>query len=73
MSARMLSSSFLEVLCFWASLFAIKASLRRPGSGAIGRRRAGDKEVPVRGAAAKALGALGSPESIPKLQNLLAD
>jgi len=24
MSARMLSSSFLEVLCFWASLFANK-------------------------------------------------
>jgi HEAT repeat protein len=33
----------------------------------------GDKEPLVRGAAAKALGALGSPESIPKLQNLLAD
>jgi HEAT repeat protein len=33
----------------------------------------GDKEALVRGAAAKALGALGSPESIPKLQNLLAD
>jgi HEAT repeat protein len=33
----------------------------------------GDKEALVRGAAAKALGAFGSPESIPKLQNLLAD
>jgi HEAT repeat protein len=33
----------------------------------------GDKEALVRGAAAKALGALGSPESIPKLQNVLAD
>jgi hypothetical protein len=33
----------------------------------------GDKEALVRGAAAKALGALGSPESIPKLQNLLTD
>ena len=33
----------------------------------------GDKEALVRGAAAKALGALGSSESIPKLQNLLAD
>src|ERR1700683_3945105 len=33
----------------------------------------GDKEALVRGAAAKALGALGSPESIPKLQKLLAD
>jgi HEAT repeat protein len=33
----------------------------------------GDKEASVRGAAAKALGALGSSEPIPKLQNLLAD
>jgi HEAT repeat protein len=33
----------------------------------------GDKEAFVRAAAAKALGALGSPESIPKLQNLLMD
>ncbi|MGA7770693.1 MAG: HEAT repeat domain-containing protein [Candidatus Sulfotelmatobacter sp.] len=31
----------------------------------------GDKEASVRGAAAKALGALGSPDSIPKLQNLV--
>lgn len=31
----------------------------------------GDKEAFVRGAAAKALGALGSPDSIPKLQNLV--
>ena len=30
-----------------------------------------DKEAFVRGAAAKALGALGSPDSIPKLQNLV--
>jgi HEAT repeat protein len=33
----------------------------------------GDKEPLVRGAAAKALGALGSTESIPKLQDLLTD
>ncbi len=33
----------------------------------------GDKEPSVRGAAAKALGALGSPDSIPKLQNSLND
>ena len=32
-----------------------------------------DKEASVRGAAAKALGALGSPDSIPKLQNLVND
>jgi HEAT repeat protein len=31
----------------------------------------GDNEASVRGAAAKALGALGSPDSIPKLQNLV--
>src|ERR1700684_119663 len=33
----------------------------------------GDKEAYVRAAAAKALGPLGSPESVPKVQNLLAD
>ena len=33
----------------------------------------GDKEAYVRAAAAKALGPLGSPESVPKLQNLLTD
>jgi HEAT repeat protein len=32
-----------------------------------------DKEAFVRAAAAKALGALGSPESVPKLQLLVAD
>ncbi|MFZ0859309.1 MAG: HEAT repeat domain-containing protein [Candidatus Sulfotelmatobacter sp.] len=32
-----------------------------------------DKEASVRGAAAKALGALGSPDSIPKLQNVVND
>ncbi|HXN25985.1 MAG TPA: HEAT repeat domain-containing protein [Candidatus Acidoferrales bacterium] len=33
----------------------------------------GDKEAYVRAAAAKALGALGSPQSIPKLQSLVTD
>jgi HEAT repeat protein len=33
----------------------------------------GDKEAYVRAAAAKALGAVGSTESIPKLQNLVND
>jgi HEAT repeat protein len=33
----------------------------------------GDKEAYVRAAAVKALGALGSTESIPKLQNLVND
>src|SRR5580700_6727929 len=33
----------------------------------------GDKEAYVRAAAAKALGPLGSPESVPKLQNLVTD
>src|ERR1700693_5630126 len=44
-----------------------------PAAARLAEDALGDKEAYVRAAAAKALGALGSPESVPKLQNLLTD
>lgn len=44
-----------------------------PAAVQLAEEALGDKEAYVRAAAAKALGPLGSPESVPKLQNLLTD
>lgn len=55
---------------------AIQALGLAPGNGDAARLAEdalGDKEASVRGAAAKALGAIGSPEAVPKLENLVND
>jgi HEAT repeat protein len=52
---------------------ALGLASRDPAAVGLAEDALGDKEAYVRAAAAKALGALGSTESIPKLQNLVND